>query len=449
MYSDFFEPSMLSESENILKQFDYAGQFGICKFVGLFKNLDLINNQNDTVVYSEIEKRKPLIDETIMLLIYLNHKNFNMQSLKTRIYDKTFNKYDCVFFAITSFVIKWDDESLNEFGRKYHFEYLMQLIVDELKKPIYQININDEKVYYIPTTLKIFSKYFNYKLGNIQNESLFNLYSLNLKQWEIDYFVVFIRKLFANEFTKQDIFKIENMHERSGRLDSNIEKCNIKYVTGSACVGKTSLLNKLKLKSWKILSRSDIGTFSGKAKCAASIAALHQSISYVLSKRDVIGDRGSIDNPLWSFMMSAMNKKKEDLLHELIRFFESSFNENAINQYKAEKVIVIVDLDGESNRNRMYSRAIDGDIQRAHIEMYPYIQTISYLFAAHIFGWPVFCTPYENGIFAPERYNVIELYIDQEFGQPINENNEYVSSKPTNGFDDGDYLFAKKYGIYK
>lgn len=70
-------------------------------------------------------------------------------------------------------------------------------------------------------------------------------------------------------------------------------------ITGQACCGKTTLRRGLLANGYEVKSRGDIGTFAGKARSPAAIAATE----YALVHCGVVGDRGPIDNPLWSRIM--------------------------------------------------------------------------------------------------------------------------------------------------
>lgn len=82
-----------------------------------------------------------------------------------------------------------------------------------------------------------------------------------------------------------------------------------KYITGVACSGKTSSLNALRRYGWTIKSRGDLGTFGGKSKSPAYVTALHVALDYAYRSGApyVIGDRGAIDNPLWTAIMEMCN----------------------------------------------------------------------------------------------------------------------------------------------
>jgi hypothetical protein len=81
----------------------------------------------------------------------------------------------------------------------------------------------------------------------------------------------------------------------------------MRYVTGQACCGKTTALKVLEESGWRVYSRKDIGTFSGKSKSAFHFAVLHAAQEDVLRREGTIGDRGPIDNPFWVLIMHQCN----------------------------------------------------------------------------------------------------------------------------------------------
>lgn len=174
---------------------------------------------------------------------------------------------------------------------------------------------------------------------------------------------------------------------------------SVKFITGHACSGKTSLLRELEQHGWRHYSRGDLGSFAGKAKSAATVATLYGAQQYAQSMPDVLGDRGTLDNLLWEFMMQAMATEHypstngacnaDDFIRMLRQFLDSTFNESAIAAFVAHKALIVVDPFCELNRIRQLRRSEEGDAFRARILNYSTVQCLGYYAIARLLGYPV------------------------------------------------------------
>lgn len=79
------------------------------------------------------------------------------------------------------------------------------------------------------------------------------------------------------------------LQRRIGRYDKLKRDARVKFVTGQACCGKTSLLNTLRSRGWKVFSRGDLGSFAGKASDPLSVFGLHAAIDWTLRRDNVLG----------------------------------------------------------------------------------------------------------------------------------------------------------------
>lgn len=181
------------------------------------------------------------------------------------------------------------------------------------------------------------------------------------------------------------------------------QQSTIKYVTGTACVGKSSILKKLKNDyNWQIFSRGQLGTFAGKAKTSLHVAGLHFALDYVLGKRNVIGDRGTIDNPLWTIIMDVIKLTQQNPTKRLreklfYRFFElfDCFNEPALLELSQQNVFILIDNCVSENKKRMRNRGTGNDLHRSSIKSYVLIQNLAYYVCAKLFPrWKLLCVPY-------------------------------------------------------
>lgn len=355
-----------------------------------------------------------------------------------------FVESDAIFHSAISILLMWSMNSIlnleSKFSEHSGFLTLFKNYIHENDVFIYN------NVFFLRNSLDLFRKTFEPK--KIKEIEYFKL--------DVDFHDIyyFSNHLFTNSFSDLDVEKIENLTEplfKVCELNKLRHMSNVKYITGTACVGKTTLLESLKLYGWETISRGSQGTFSGKAKCPSTMSSLDQSMQYVLSFGNVIGDRGTIDNPLWNYIMDATNPSKYiDLVDDFKHHLESTLNENVLLQYARENVVIIIDLKPEENRKRMMKRAQDGDIKRSRIFMYPYVQNLFYFIMARLVGWKIFCVPYDkNGEFQPLGYEKIINYINQHF--PKNEDSNILhkfKSKPL-GSHKIDHTYAKNVDIFK
>jgi len=170
-----------------------------------------------------------------------------------------------------------------------------------------------------------------------------------------------------------------------------------KYITGVACCGKTTILNRLNQHGWIIKSRGDLGTFGAKSKSSAHVAALHAALdhAYRAGATHIIGDRGPIDNPLWSAIMELCNPEYTDtMVSKLMIFFEKTFNELVIRYHAGFDVVVFLDPYPSRNRERMLRRCENGDVLRGRLQQYVSAQFMAYYIFASLFGFKTVYVPY-------------------------------------------------------
>lgn len=407
---NFFESSILQEKQ-IKQQFNYEGETGIPYLIKCFKNFDFLNNKTHRLYYNGIDSYKKditLIEET-HLLLYLQHKDFCMNSLQNK-------ELWIVFHCIFIFVLKWSDQCLQSFIKRHPlYERLFSnMTVNGV------FNYKNEP--YIMTGLLRMSKFFK-PPAHFSCKPIFRL----ARDENFDKFMKqFYYELKNGCVTNETIDILEN-----NRIKPyfNVSKGNIKYITGTSCVGKTTFTKKLTERGWIIKNRGSIGGFPGKSHSPAAVASLHATLTEILSKNNVIGDRGHIDNTLWYFMMHSMGNNTDSLYKELIKFIENEMNEPTIKFYSSHKVIVFIETDIKQNQERMIKRAEGSDIHRAQIKNYALIQSFCYTFMALLNNWKIICVPYENNEFKPEKYNEVINIADELFGNPVNEfdNNAIIS----------------------
>lgn len=405
-----------------------------------FENFDVVNEYEKVVETGKVidcnvsEKCLDLMNNYITNecnFEKIKNIEFDTVSKSGRVYVKT----DAIFHTVFSILLLWSTESLIRLKKKYnHLESFIDLF-EENANYIFRY----EEKYFIRNGLQIFTKW--YQTPTQINNNYFKL-SLNY-----DFFYKFENLLFTNQLTNIDALNLESL--RQPFLKYKVQKSNVKYFTGTACSGKSTFCIPLKEDGWIIKSRGDLGSFSAKAHCAATICSLYQAENYALSGKKVIGDRGLIDNFIWRFIMHVMDPKKEDIVDQFIAFLEGVLNECSIKQFMSENVIIFLDLKPEENRKRMSMRAEGGDIQRCRIFKYPYVQTLCYGMVAMMFGWKIFTVPYdENNNVNFKKYEEVIKYINNFFPKDGFEFEDSNFSKPSNNFLI-DHNYSKSVGIYK
>lgn len=231
-----------------------------------------------------------------------------------------------------------------------------------------------------------------------------------------------------------------------------------KYVTGVACCGKTTLLSKLQRLGWAIKSRGNLGTFAGKSKAPAHVAALHAATDHACRAGSgfVIGDRGPIDNPLWTAIMQLCDPKYEDaMVSKLLQFFDHTFNELVVRYHGGFDVVVFLDPFPSRNRKRMLMRCEKGDAQRGRMRQYVPAQFMAYYMFACLFGFEIVLVPYTpNGAFDVQAHHRNGQLLEEYYGRACESNTKLVDpvvSQLKNDVPDFMYdtSFAISHGIYK
>lgn len=209
-----------------------------------------------------------------------------------------------------------------------------------------------------------------------------------------------IRILENPNYRIQPIVELVRELSKLSNIDYSDESFVVNNLTGSACCGKSTLLNKLERDNWNLYSRGDLGSYAGKSKSAAHIAMLHASIEMGLRKRWSIGDRGHLDNPLWSIIMFLCKlDNNNDIVLESLNAISRMFNELSLEYFSlVQKTIVFIDTRSLANQARMLKRCCDGDAHRARISLYPIIQTLLYYMMAKFLNYPICCVPYKTDV---------------------------------------------------
>lgn len=372
--------------------------------------------------------------------------------------------YDCVIYAIVTYALRWSSMSKIEFTDLYPtYASFIAIINDEMSQvTVCQIMIDGKAYPYLATSVRVLKRYL------FPNMTMINPI-LEPKPYDLIYgdngslyshICQVATELYTNQFwCKETITLVEDIdgiktpfkHLMPTNIDPNNQN-RIKYLTGQACCGKTTLLNEFIKYNWNVRSRGELGSYGGKAKAALPIASLHAALDSSLSLSNTIGDRGPIDNPLWTIIMAIADPKfQRDPLSSVNYIFSNFLKElsdNVVRYHMSHKVVVVIDPYPEKNRLRMLERFTGGDALRARINLYPYIQAIAYYTVARLYRWPVYCVPYtENETFDVERYTgEIIPKIIAYFGTPKHQPIQTLVPKVP-GYGPPDHTYANIVGI--
>lgn len=149
---------------------------------------------------------------------------------------------------------------------------------------------------------------------------------------------------------------------------------------------------------------------------------------------------------------------QKDLVDDLLKFIDSSFNAATIAYFMTQNVVIFIDTQPLLNAQRMLNRCTGGDSTRGRLKYYAHTQAVAYYTMARLFNWKVFCVPYNyknpnNPIFDPKQYKKIADYINCDFRlASLNCNSLDIPvdkfDKPSNDYK-LDNTYAKSVGIYR
>lgn len=422
-----------------------SGEHGIPRNARIFRSFDPVNTLE---VY-------PKFDGSFRTACYIDfcHAHDYLLKLDNRVLRD--QQFDYIVNAIISFMLEWSDDSLKLFAEKYpRFAKICTIISVDRSLDNYAYLYSYYGMPFMKTCIKMVKKFFD--VGTTSSVT-FNW--LCLFQYDfVDHIRHVYDLLIENRITSDVVAALEAympIRYQLKNICDDVEAIrgtsSIKFITGQACCGKTTLLNEFRKLGWHIYSRGDCGSFGGKATNPAQVGCLHSALEFVLSRSDVIGDRGTIDNILWAFIMEACDpKKKFTLVDDMFKFFNANFNEPAIANFISQRGAIFIDPLPYKNADRMLCRSTEGDSYRSRIDQYPKVQFIVYYTAARLFGWRVFCVPYDaNQNFNPQQYINIGASLQKYFGPAIPTNRDFVRfAKPNNNYILNNE-FPKSVGIFK
>lgn len=408
--------NFISEKTNIPVYIGFADSsqsLGVSFLVREFENFDALNELTNQQWRNS--KSTKVAGELLFSYVdlYFNNEHFNENTiLKTK-------KYDKVVYALFSYLLFFDTDSLIHYS---DYNKSVTIIINgllECRKTnnVKSVTLNNKQYPYVRCTFKILNLYFKNQYAHISND----LICFDIRNYISNEFVnecySFLDCLIHESYDSKTLNFIKKEPTRSFLLflnESSLSSSSdcIKYVTGQACTGKTTVLNALHKNYCVVKSRRSMGTFSGKSKNPETVAALHFALDNNLRKEKILGDRGSIDNPLWRWIMHACNPiamLNKNLIDECLHFLSSSFNVSSFEYLSKQKVVVFIDLLPSENKKRMLSRCQGGDAFRARIENYAITQTVAYFLIAKLCGWKLVTVPYDldKKIYLPNKYEEI------------------------------------------
>lgn len=425
---------------------------------------DSIDNSDWDMINSSLpiptnEDSLPLA-EFIHVREYLECLSFRKDSLKV-------TTHDAVFYAIVSFMLRWTSKALEKFSA---YSSLANFIAQERRSSIngtsgsvFKLTISPDIIIpYSLATFRIYRQYFDSldeslfsaaaAAAVIEPKPKFNLFEILCPKFiselrdlysalrahaigtkpgwsseELTYLQTYLPPPFQLDEQQQhsDASKrivIEPVRQYYDQYGNN---ASIKYITGQACVGKSSLIRHLTKGKYNLISRGDLGGFTAKSHCPLSVSGLYYSLNWALRHKNIIGDRGCFDNNVWRAIQEYVDPRYEDtLVDNLLDFFANWLNIPIINSAREERVIIIIDPYIHNCRERMLRRASDGDLLRARIKNYNIVQIMAYYIGARLFSWPVVCVPYtdtKTGIIDDAAYASIaresELFFEHNHDQ--------------------------------
>lgn len=427
------------------KSFDQEGDHGIPGRVRAINKVDIQNITTSLPKYEAECRTDVSLVDICHLHQYLSSDEFN----KSLLHDK---KYDYVVDAIISYVLGWPTDKINEFASRFpKYDALCTAIVSFREQyvflyndvPVVKTSIKMIKAHFAPIAPA--RKPFDW-MSLLDDAFVQHLYAV--QEWVSNGDITCDKA----ELLQRDMpipYRLPNIDVSTLKNYSRPDV--MKFITGEACCCKTTIVTALSDLGWKKYSRGDIGGFNKKPENRAAVGNLHAALNYVLTKPDVIGDRGFIDNVIWTFIMPGCDpKKQKTFIRDLFLFLNSNFNEPAIAEYIRHKAVVFIDPKSTRNKVRQLTRCEDGDSFRGRLMHYTDSQFLAYYVVARLFGWKIICVPYtSDGEIDDEAYKKNVKTIVDFFGKPpLTGEPRVIYDKPSN-----EYVFDNEFpasvGIYK
>ncbi len=188
-------------------------------------------------------------------------------------------------------------------------------------------------------------------------------------------------------------------------------------INGTACVGKSTLVNKVLSHvrsnidpSASIIKAGSLGGFNGKDSNQL-LALQYQGVIFTaaLTHFTSICDRCPINNLIWRIILQLM-KTNGDVVDDLMHILDN-LSPEAIRLWKTLPIVCIIDSNVNENRKRMLTRAESmGDAFRSLIEKYVPVQNMVYAVFATLLDQPLFNRANPDYISKTEDY-IVKLMV--------------------------------------
>lgn len=299
--------SMFRMNVPFYKEFDTLGDKGIPYLAKYFKDHhDKINCPHSENTDYE---RNVDLPEFYHVNSYLTAKEFNFERTNH-------TNFDHVVDAIFSYMLCFSVLSLELFGKRWpqHSELVSALITfktDPIQR--LQIHVCSNGIPLLLTAPRLLKRIFVKSCKTVSDDVEINKNELPRRDfnfvdfirpdfvahirstWKLMHNNLFDAKSIAELLTRERIipYSLPNIDigllYRIRETTSNESGKLVKYITGQACVGKTTLLKKFERNGWRIFSRGKLGTFSGKANSPIDRGNLHAAIDFILRLANVLG----------------------------------------------------------------------------------------------------------------------------------------------------------------
>lgn len=214
----------------------------------------------------------------------------------------TTRKYDAVVNAIVSYILGWTSKTRIEFARMNpQYDQFVKTVEDFVQyeggRYVYAIEFEGQTFACCKCAFKLIKPLIVKQQLISEPEKPFQLTN-HLSMEFVNHLHVVYKHLLDEDMTPEIISELEiphlhpipyNIEDRIGDYAHLKRTARLKFITGQACVGKTTLLMNLRDRGWTIMSRGRLGGFSGKTENPVAVAALHASIEFGLGHSNVLG----------------------------------------------------------------------------------------------------------------------------------------------------------------
>lgn len=362
------------------------------------------NTGNYDIIAYAVNPERIVVSNLVISTIYRYLMDKNFQELKGP------NGHDEIYYAIVLIMMRMSDQSFDALKAKFWpksasaITNFISIVQSQRDECVLSLISND-----IVVPFGSFKYLLKSNEVQIQSKMVSYVSSSIMDYWydNVSRYLSLIRENVNNttdEFNTYYGGCYYPMIENDVINYETLEPSTTIYLTGTACVGKSSVLG-----AFKTTSRGGLGGFNMKCISTEQAAALNAAVNE-LSFMNVIGDRGTIDNILWTWIMANINTNPDDYLKSFVIWLDNTFNILSLMHFMREQVTIIVDPNPEANRLRMMERGTGGDADRSRIRSYPLIQSFAYYAFGRLVGWNIHQTQYEDGLWKPNYSSVVEFF---------------------------------------